>query len=198
MKLVKLLTLLMIVFSFSGCKKESSNPAVADLGEDFIEITLNGNTVKNSSIVSFSYGMESNNGKYRKATFYQSFTASYSLDVSLAYFEYNTDFSGTPGEYRLNGKDSYIKPNEFTPSYDLRNLDLVIDLRDKEYSSVNPFKFQDGSKHTVTSVVKKGTDKSGNNVYSVSGTFSCKFINEKTNLPYNFTGKYRYTFSVLT
>jgi hypothetical protein len=191
MKLVKLLTLLMIVFSFLGCKKESSNPAVAAVVEDFTEITINGNTQKKNTLISSG---SQNKYNYEYRTFYQAQTAAYFINISLHYIKFDKDFIAAnlkPGEYRLHNK-SY--------SYDediIRNLDLDVDLTDNSSTDYNPFILGQGSRHTVTSIVKKGDSESGKSMYAISGTFSCEFLDQKTNTTYSISGKYQKTIKLL-
>jgi hypothetical protein len=191
MKLVKLLTLLMIVFSFSGCKKESSNPAVAAVVEDFTEITINGNTQKKNTLIT-SGSQNMYNYEYR--TFFQLNTAAYFVGLSLHYIKFEKDFIAAnlkTGEYRLHNQEySYDKDI-------IKNLDLDISMDDNNSSQYNPFILQAGSRHTVTSIVKKGDSESGKSMYAISGTFSCKLLDQKTNITYTINGKYQNTIKLL-
>jgi hypothetical protein len=191
MKLVKLMTLLFIFYSFSACKKESTDPAVAAVIEDFTEITINGNTVKENTLISSGSQNEFN---YEFRGFYQAQTAAYFINLSLNYIKYDKDFIAAnlnPGEYRLhNYPYSYSEDK-------IKNLDLNIQMTNNSASSYTSFKIQEGAKHTVTSIVNKGLSKDGYNLYAINATFSCKFLDEKNNTPYTISGKYQYTISLL-
>ena len=189
MRLFKFLSVSIILFSLTGCKKETNSSnntsTVTSSTGNSIELTINGKEYKSTTLGMFGY--EGNPSNY---CLYQSKNAEYEIEIDLVFNQFNKDFiNSKTGEYRIIDDYPVLLDDE-------KNLDLAIIIGSS--SEYQHFKLQNGSKHTVTSIVNKGLNKEGNTLYLVSGTFSCSYLDAVKNKTYQINGKYNYTLTVLS
>jgi len=185
MKIIKLLSLLLILFSFFGCKKETTTANISGSGSssanlDFIKVTFNDKS-EQKSIVNSSDNLSELDDDFQKMCLYKSTSFSEQIEIFLTYNKYDKDFSTTKsGPYRVLYNDISS----------VMNMDLHVKINDQ-------FILKPGSKHTVTSIINKGKDTNNNTIYEVNGDFSCELLNIITNKPNKINGTYKHTIKTL-
>ena len=183
MKIIKLFTLLLVLFSSFGCKKETTTANTSGSGSavsDFIKVTFDDKS-EQKSIVNSSDNLSELDDDFQKMCLYKSTSFSEQIEICLTYNKYDKDFSTTKsGPYRVLYNDMSS----------VMNMDLQVKINDQ-------FILKPGSKHTVTSIINKGKDTNNNTIYEVNGVFSCELLNVITNKPSKISGTYKHTIKTL-
>lgn len=180
-------TFLLLFFFFSltlvSCDKDSNDIPT----EDFIEITVHGQTYRDVANVGpgFSGQGGCDNKSYLTTLLGQIDVPTLFLNVYIKHYGNDMDFKASkPSEYDITAIAGYDVSVLVTGC----NLGLGISYSDKQQSAVETV-LQPGSHHNVTAI-KEIESTSVHTGYSVSGTFSCSFKNNQGQI-IPLTGKYR-------
>ncbi len=187
------LNFLVLLFGCSvlltSCKKENQ---VNENGEDFLEITANGKTYKNTLVNGFGFSNISgcNSKPHALSSISQIDVAALFFGVLLKHYENNVDFQiSNKGTYGVKEDNTFVGPSNSC------NLDIEVSLDDKTKPNQSTILQASSNSHTVTDI-KKISETSTNVSYKVIGIFSSSFKNSANDLIV-ITGKYQTTIQVL-
>ena len=180
-------TFLILLFCFSlalvSCNEDSNDLPT----EDFIECTVNGQTYRN--VANIGPGFSGQGGcddkSYLTALLGQIDVTALFLNVYIKHYGNDTDFKASqPGKYGMTAIAGY----DVSALVEGCNLGLGISYADKQQAE-NQATLQPGSIHNVTAI--KEIERTSVHIgYSVSGSFSCSFMNSQGQI-IPVTGKYQ-------
>ncbi len=186
----KIFLIISSVYLLFGCQQNNPQPNTSSY---FLNATINGNSYSRNEVNGFQYTNQQGcvNGKtYEMANVSQIDVASYFLDLNIHHYQNYSDFLvSVPGSHTL-----YNDPFNTSSTC---NLDLIINLDDKQFSGTSQIcTLQTNSlTNNITSIVKV-SETSTDVKYDIEGNFSCNFKNtNNVSIPVN--GNYKTWINVL-
>jgi hypothetical protein len=167
-----------------SCKKNSDTSS--NSGNDFLEVTIDGQTLRNELPPGTSYCYENQAGcdskVYVERVIDEFHKSTFEFNGFLKYYQNNVDFAPSqPGQYDVK-KSSWDNPA-------ICNLTFCFTYIVQ--GQPGSMTIQPGAVHKISSIKEYSSDNTRVN-YTITGEFSCSVLSA-TNETHTITGKYRKT-----